>query len=565
MRLWRPVFGTYTLGADNSGIYWVSPTGTASWADCESASPLSGAAACAMATANDNATAGATINLRAGTYNTNIQPANSGALANRITYQGHTGETAIITNVGNTPGIHLNGVDYIRVLRVTVSSVFRLGEITNGSSFNEVAFSTLTTGNGTANTGFNVFSLSANAAMANTHNWIHHNVINGGGSVNPVTCEDAGGLINIGSDLDLDGFSNYNTFEDNVIYWGAHHAFKVNTRYNVVRNNFIHNEAHFPASAACKVKACAPDNMYGNRVLTVLNNHVGTAWFSDTYNLIENNRIGSAGLASDGNGSDGLTLGGERDIARFNTIYNAQELGIYFRSAGNIADNNRAYNNTVAYNGQGPQCRVDASAGFWKGGVRLPGGADDNVVKNNLLYGNYEAGGRELHNVGSGNAVASNWLADDGNPLFVNTNLTNLTSATVPDLSLQAGSPAIDKGVALTLANGGGSVTTKLVVDDALYFQDGARGSVLASTQADWIAIGTVGNTVKIASIDYKTNTITLTSAKSWGDNAPIWLSRDSDGTIVLKGNAPDQGAFESSGSSTSAKPQAPKNLKIAP
>ncbi|MEO0249212.1 MAG: hypothetical protein ABIN58_06640, partial [candidate division WOR-3 bacterium] len=87
--------------------------------------------------------------------------------------------------------------------------------------------------------------------------------------------------------------------------------------------------------------------------------------------------------------------------------------------------------------------------------------------------------------------------------------------------------------------------STTLVVDDALYFQDGTWGSALAGHQADWIAIGTVGNVVQIQSINYSTNTIILASPMTWSDRANIWLYKKSDGKRVLYGSAPDYGAHE--------------------
>src|SRR5687768_6277136 len=352
-------FGLYAQGADKTGIYWVSPTGAAAWPDCQSATPLSDKLACAMATANQNATAGDTINIRGGIYNTNIQPVSSGSPNKRITYRGSSGEKISITKVGNVAGIQLNRVNYVTITNVTVRDTYQLVNIQNGSNYNEISHCTLANGTGPANNGVNIFTIRATKETQNTNNWIHHCTIYGGGAIKP-GCDDAGGLISIGADNAYDGISDRNTIEDNEIYWGAHHALKVNTRFNVIRNNFIHNEGHFEASAACQLKACAPDGLYGNRVLSVLNNHKGVAaWSGDTYNLIENNRLGSAGLASDGNGAENLTLGGERDIARYNTIFNANEVGVYFRASGNIADYNRVYNNTIAYNGRGPQCRVD--------------------------------------------------------------------------------------------------------------------------------------------------------------------------------------------------------------
>ena len=537
-------FGIDARGAADSRIYWVSSIGTASWLKCQSATPLSGESACAMATANKNAGAGDTINIRGGIYNTSIRPVRSGTATERLTYQGYNGEAVTITNVGEIGGIELSGVDYVKITNVTVRNAYQLANIRNGSNYNEISNCVLATGTGPANNGVNILTINATERTKNTHNWIHHCRIYDAGYI-AATCNDAGGLISIGADNAFDGISDRNTIEENEIYWGAHHALKVNTRFNVVRNNFIHNEGHFVAPAACRTKACAPDGVYGNRALTVLNNHRAVpAWFSNTYNLIENNRVGSAGLAADGNGADNLTLGGERDIARYNTIFNAMELGIYFRSQGNLADFNRVYNNTIAHNGQGPQCRVERFPGFWKGGVRIPPGAQQNALKNNIIYGNL---GREWWDRGSETIAVNNWLTRNGDPQFVDPSVSDPTSATKPDLSLRPMSAAIDKGVPLTQADGAGVNSRVLRVDDALYFQYGERGSSLSNVRGDVIAVGTVGNTVRVEAIDYEARTITLAAPRTWSDKSPIWLSQDSDGTEVLKGAAPDQGAHESS------------------
>ena len=140
--------------------------------------------------------------------------------------------------------------------------------------------------------------------------------------------------------------------------------------------------------------------------------------------------------------------------------------------------------------------------------------------------------------------------------------LTDPTSATLPDLTLQAGSPVIDQGAALTTAAGSGTNSTTLVVDDAGYFQDGTWGSDLArgvTLFPDWIAVGTVSNVVQISSINYATNTITLASAKSWANGAPVWLYKKSDGAIVLLGAAPDLGASEFGGGA----PAPPTNVAV--
>ncbi len=142
----------------------------------------------------------------------------------------------------------------------------------------------------------------------------------------------------------------------------------------------------------------------------------------------------------------------------------------------------------------------------------------------------------------------NNWKTPNGDPKFANPDISDPTSPTLPNLSLQATSGAIDTGTYLTQANGSGSGSTTLIVADAMYFQDGTWGSDLArgvTLFPDWIAIGSVTNVVQIRSINYSTNTITLASSMSWTDKAPIWLYKKSDGSSVLVGSGPDFGASE--------------------
>ena len=73
----------------------------------------------------------------------------------------------------------------------------------------------------------------------------------------------------------------------------------------------------------------------------------------------------------------------------------------------------------------------------------------------------------------------------------------------------------------------------------------------------DWIAIGTVTNTVQISSVNYSTNTITLASPVTWNNGDPIWLYKKSDGFVVLVGAAPDYGASE-----YEARPVPPTNVQ---
>ncbi|HJX18609.1 MAG TPA: right-handed parallel beta-helix repeat-containing protein [Acidiferrobacterales bacterium] len=87
--------------------YYVSPDGTAAWADCSGATPLNGTSACSWQTAMANAVADDMVYFRGGTYHVgtinniaelaNMRPANSGAPGRPITFIAYPGEVPNIT------------------------------------------------------------------------------------------------------------------------------------------------------------------------------------------------------------------------------------------------------------------------------------------------------------------------------------------------------------------------------------------------------------------------------------------------------------------------------------
>ena len=100
----------------------------------------------------------------------------------------------------------------------------------------------------------------------------------------------------------------------------------------------------------------------------------------------------------------------------------------------------------------------------------------------------------------------------------------------------------------MTAASSSGSNSTSLTVQDAWFFQDGwgfPIGTGLGQVSPDWIRIGN-STIVQIAAngITYSTNTITLASAVSWNNGDPIYLYKNSTGTLVLTGVNPDLGAL---------------------
>jgi hypothetical protein len=139
----------------------------------------------------------------------------------------------------------------------------------------------------------------------------------------------------------------------------------------------------------------------------------------------------------------------------------------------------------------------------------------------------------------SGNVTQTLTINPDGNPnqfadwsanVYSNDRATTITyagvgakySRTRAGLTVTAGSGFQD-AQPLTRANGAGTTTT-LVVDDARFFFDGWDFSVDGHTESgDYISIN--GTIRQIADVNYATNTITLTAAATWADNAPIYYA----------------------------------------
>lgn len=581
-----------------AGTYWVSPTGTATWANAQSATPLSGAACCSLSTANANADAGDTVVLRSGTYALGIYPVNTGigAGSGRIIYQAHTGETPILEGAGaggqNGSGIYIGGKDWIKVDGVTVRDcTYFMVAVVGGADYNEITNCEIYNTDHNVPRGYSMWSYIGGISNPSTHTWFHNNIVHDTSVKDG--CSDGTGVIQFGSWNANDQGSNYNTIEDNTFYHGGHHTLQSYTHYNIIRNNLFHNEGFRPYPDG----GCDDGSHYDT---DSVNNPPGFRKYAhrnvefqnpteddDTWVLFENNRLGYASANPANNGSEQLTLTSDANIIRYNAMYGGDGPGIYFKSVqATYPRRNRLYNNTIFDNG-----RYDGS--YWPGMpvgtpmqtravyVYASASIQDNILKNNLFWANDMNSDNYYYSTTNdfsctdcstyGVIPSNNWCKSptegycsaSGDPLFVSTPATTAEliesrSKTSPDLNLQSSSGAIDAGTYLTQANGSGSSSTTLIVDDARYFQDGSWGSSLSNVDADWIAVGTVGNIVQISSINYATNTITLTSGISYNDGDSIWLVKDSRGNVVLRGSAPDMGAYES-------RISPPKNLRIVP
>lgn len=532
---------------------YVSPSGSGT--SCTQVAP------CALSYANSNADDDDVVIMADGTYTTAIHPAKAGSAGHPITYQAANKWGAII---GNPESIITN---YEFGIRLVYSYIKVDGVKIDATQFDSVSYPYAIFVRGTGVEIVNCwFYGPASVRMgdgngAATHLWFHNNLVEGNTAIGGGngTCDDA--TFGFQENYSFMGSDGYNTIEDNIFRWGGHHNVETFTKYNVIRNNFMHNEGNMvPPEGGC---ALPPDSngKYGNRNIQIYDGKGTDGIFA----LLEGNRFGPAGVPPDdtGWGGEGLTITAPKNIVRYNSVYDAANNNVMFKTGYlSLADDNRFYNNTIYHGG-----RYNQGGGFtWQGGNFVLYGKYNrvgNVIKNNILY-SYGTGGKDFsideadYDFDAGNTLSNNFCTDaaagrcsaNGDPLFVDGSLPAITSTpttTDPNLALQSGSPAINGGTSLTLANGAviGDSNATLHVDDALYFQDGTWGSSLSNIQADWIAIGTVTNVVQISSIDYATNTITLASPMTWADDAPIWLYKKSDGERVLYGSAPDYGAHE--------------------
>jgi len=587
-----------------AGIYWVDTAGgAASWAACESVSDPGAGNRCTLegATgANANAAAGDTVYLVAGTDYTVatgwgiITPAHSGESGNLIHFTSAPGgDKAKIVSPSGHRAILIQGQDYIKISNLDFTDSAIWFHIGNGADYNEITGCTFSNATGAYSLGIiENKTTGGTGGTASTHNWIHANTFEKYGYVrfDVAGCDDIGTIRILADETDE---SYYNTIEDNTFAYGGHDCFDLGGKYNVVRNNVFHNEEAYFQDTGGNCTNSPSSGYFGNRNL-VVTNYTG---LQSQYNLIEGNRLGHAGTPPDGQGANGIENAGANMIVRYNAIFGNGQAGILFKaqSSGFHSSNNRVFNNTIYKNGFGD---TDLNSGFmngihitaytlkvvtnggntytcikthtsqasnepgvgasWEtywsltgtGGLAWSTGTTyvsenlpkDNIIKNNIVYAN--------KNEKSDDAVWGliNTYSNNLNtyPGWDNNDTSDKASLVDPSLRLlSTSSTALDQGTYLTLASGAGDNNATLHVDDALYFQDGTWGSSLSNIQADWIAIGTVTNVVQIRSIDYDNNTITLVEAKSWADDAPIWLYKKSDGERVLYGSAPDYGAYE--------------------
>jgi hypothetical protein len=520
-----------------AGLYWVSPAGGASWANCGSATPLNGVSAGSLASANGNAAAGDTIYLRAGRYTTGIAPAHSGSANKRIVFAGHTGETARLC--GMNTAVNAGGKSYITIDNITSDSnhVFVDLRAADHTTVLNCRFDHSTDTGGWP-VGILMYNNSRYNRLANC---------TVGNSGYMTVNDDIGGLFNLGAWDNPADSTAFNLVENNSLYHGGHHVLELAARYCIIRNNTFHNDNW----TACP--RTSTNNLCGNRDIGVYDDNLDCYW-----NVFEGNRIAFAGASiDDATGASGLSLRSPHTIVRRNLFYlnDGPGMTLYADGSGTYDPRyNRVYHNVFFKNGVSPLSQSDFRYTF---GLTFDNVAGNNpaipiigtVLKNNLFYQNtggdlylyYTAAAQQtiLGNYYAAASYNSNPLAaiagntvGNADPKFVNAGAPATVGHIMDfDFHLQQGSPAIDKGVflAVTTRAGSGAVVP---VDDAACFMDG-----FGITGGDVIRMEGGMDTATVTAVDYAANTLTIDKTLVWAAGKGI--------SLAYSGNAPDIGAYE--------------------
>ena len=492
---------------------------------------------------------GDVVSIRAGTYNEQLTPQNSGILGNEITYRNYNQESVVITGPLR-PAIDFTNRQYIVVEGLEITNVDRWLYLEN--AHNNVikgnTFRLATDSGGGSKTGIFLNNATFNKVLNNT---LDDNAA------------DSISLVN----------SDRNVIEGNTFTKAAHALWDIRCgNYNIIRGNYFHNEIQKDG----EVYDC--DGVAGHNKFNATKR-----------NLIEGNDF--AYTPSSGNASpfSGIQYAGQDGIIRRNTFHDTVGPGLRMALYGAEARHNTG--NRVYHN-------VFYGTDF--AGVVIAEGDTmiDNIFKNNAF----------MKSVFVANDIRWNWWVDtvagkpvqvmaarlDGFEFDTNAFFNALTGedwlityggrssvwnrqydiiwweANYPqliknsieldaafineagrDFHLSATSPLIDIGAFLTRAvtSGSGKVMT---VADASYFYDGFG---IPGEAGDTIQIDGQSVTAIIVAVDYTNNTLTLDRDLTWTDGQGV--------SLKFNGTAPDIGVFESGGLANPAPPMPPTDIQI--
>ncbi len=496
-----------TLGGH---AYRVHPDGTGDFTTIQ---------ACANA-----AVAGDTCWVAAGSYDEYVRPAHSGSAGQLITF--------LAEGSVKMPGFGVIGKNYIVIQGFEITDQGFTQHAGASYSWGAVYFKSSTGSRILRNlihhTQGNCVRLHESAPPS--YITIQSNTISYCGSETPAPNNGARGIGAFSDHTLIDG-NDISHVTDFIALEG---------RFNVVRQNVLHDayETDFPGTS----NHLHIDGIESSCAASYYPNPLQYALYEN--NILRNSPVGHAHFLLL---QDSQACGAKNVIVRHNTV---DTIGSYFMVANSGFDNIKEYNNTVFQ-------ALHTATSEWVVTGRWNSSTGGKIINN--LYADTIRDYAQVYNFDTTSQpgfYASNNLAFNSscgagcgwqnpirsepnvvlnqNPLFVNSGSG--------DFNLQEESPAKDRGGPLThVAADDPESGVSLRVDDAGMFQDGQGGLV----NPDWIAVGSVGNAAQIASIDYASNLITLSSPLSRRRGDPVHLSRDSSGRLVLWGAAPDIGAHE--------------------
>jgi len=463
--------------------------------------------------ANQQLKAADTVYIRKGTYTESIAPINNGGQNQRITYAAYLNEKVLLSGV--SIGINLVNRDYITVNGINVEKVDRYINL-DSSRYIHIA-------NGRFDNHNNPEGWPAGIIVKNNshHNRIFRCVI---GRVGYCTADDdKGGVMALGIWEDTSDHCDYNLLEDNVFFYGGHHIIELVGKYNVIRNNYFHNEEWMNCSQ--------PGGKCGNRLIIL-----GYDPKQCRSNLIEGNRFAFSGVPPDGNTSAGISMRTPHNIVRRNIFYYNDGPGLDISTSDSTYDAryNRVYHNTFFHNGFTLLSGVET----WKQGGMLVAKHGNSTpttrlsIKNNIFHDN-KTQAMVFYYVSRDSQELANNREHAGDPVFEDIQSTiTPENPQLPDVRLKPSSPCIDSGAFLTTIISAAGSGAQFNVKDAGYFTDG-----WGVIEGDYIQVQGFSERARITGINYAANVITVDRSLTWATNSGVGLA--------YEGKAPDIGAIE--------------------